>query len=62
MLFERYYWGEQMKEDGIGTECTTHGCDDKIQYFGRKMLRRRDHLTDNCVGGMIILNGSKNRM
>jgi hypothetical protein len=48
--------GDQIKEDEMGSTCSTHGSYEKcIQYFSWKACKRKGDSRDLCVDGRIIL-------
>jgi hypothetical protein len=50
----KYYRGHQIKEDGMGRACSTHG-KDKCRNFWLGNLKGRDHMEDLGVDERIIL-------
>lgn len=45
----------QIKENGVGRSCRTHGREEKSIHNSSRKSRRRDHLEDFYVDGKLLL-------
>jgi len=55
VLLNKYYCGEQIKNNEMGGACSTYGGGNVQKRFGCRNPRERDHLEQAGVNGRIIL-------
>ena len=56
MLLTKYYSGEKIEKNEMGWVCSAYGGEEiRIQGFGGRKLRERDHLGDPGVGERLII-------
>jgi len=56
VLLTQYFSGDKIEKNDMGGACSTYGGEERrIQGFGGKNLRERDHVEDPSVDGGIIL-------
>lgn len=56
MLVTRYYLGDQIKENEIGGAGSMYGGEERCRHrFWLGNLRKRHHLDDTGINGIIIL-------
>jgi len=54
--FTKYYSGNQIKEDEMDRECSTHSRDEKCVQYLLENLEGRDHFEDPDIDGIIRIN------
>jgi hypothetical protein len=55
-MLNKYYSGDQIRNNKVGEACSTHGEDDScIQSFGAETRGKEEHLEELGVDGRIIL-------